>query len=753
LSTILRLTALLLPLFIHLTQCSKPVFMPPPENARPAIERAQSAIQDNIHRREWSAAERALLTLNAKYPEAWNHLQLGIVYSEQKFWSKAEKAFKRAKAMKDGYAEAYYRLGMLYLNGPHNLKKAYHEFYWGLKYSPQMLDTYYQMAHIRIMQRGYEAGLSSLEPLVLRAPLYKDAYKLYTRLGWAFHAQGRMTDFMGKLVTSNPDSLHYISDYVKTLYLNRHYKKALDVLNSSRTQMIEGLPALYYLHQARLNLAVGKDRTAWNAYRLGITHIKTKTEANPYFKDVQYILTEEEWDLYMQGDLATRRQFFHSCWKSRDPTLTTEFNERFVEHYQRLRYALQFNRRWPEKQPLPYFMKEFQVPDMPVTFLMNTLGATRGSRYQQRIDDLGVIYIRHGSPDKFYTKVGLQYHFNLSWKYNARGERPPMVFHFWRSSRPWNRPDLPKMVQNGWVFRETPLYTGDWVAYVEPQEVIESIVVGTTTTTTDIQPSKPITFDWDYFLFRHGQDNAQMIMAYQIPQNLWRKQKPVIDVINQELVVFDGAWRELGRVKQSDTPYSLNQDKERQGLRTLRAYVPPGAYFAGFDMTQMHTSATGNTRFQFENNFHARWLSISSIVLGRQEENLHLYGEEKQESRVDALVPNLRHRFTRDEGILIYFEIYNLLMNMKNKTDASVTLSVSRQEQGRWAISRLQRGKSKPVRVSLEQDIDGGREAEYFIQSLSMPSYAPGKYQLEIRIEDNVAGRVINRSVTFELID
>lgn len=749
----LRLCIVLLPVIVHLSQCSKPVFMPPPESVRPAIERSRSAIIEKIQRREWAAAERDLLALNAQYPMAWNHLQLGIVYAEQRLWSKAEQSLKRAKAMKKPYAEAYYHLGMLYLNGPHNLKKAYHEFSWGLKHNPQMLDAYYQMAHIRIMQRGYDAGLSSLEPLILRAPYYKDAYKLYTRLGWAFHAQRKMTNFMGKWVASHPDSLHYISDYVKTLYLNRNYKKALEVLKRSKANMINDMPALWYFHQARVNLAMGRDSIAWDAYRLGITHIKTKTEANLYFKDVQYILTEEEWDLYMQGDLETRRQFLHSCWKSRDPTLTTDFNERFAEHYQRLRYALRYNRRWPEKQPLPFFMEEFQAPDMPSTFLMNSLGATRGSRYQQRIDDLGVIYVRHGSPDKFYTKVGLKYHFNLSWKYNAQGDRAPMVFHFWRSTRPWNRPDLPRQVQNGWVFRETPLYTGDWVTYVEPQEVLESIAVGTNTTTTDIKPQKPIIFDWDFFMFRHDRQNGQMILAYEIPQKLWQKQQQVGDVINQEMVVFNGIWQELGRVRQKDTPYSLNKDKNRLGLRTLRAIVPPGTYFAGFNMTQMSTNATGNTRFQFENDFHARWLSISSIVLGRQEENLHLFGEEKQKSLVDVLRPNLRHRFRRDEGILVYFEIYNLLMDVENQTDATVTLSVSRQEQERGAISRLLYGKSKPVRVSLEQDLDGGREAEYFMQTLAMPSYRPGKYQLEIRIEDRVAKRVIHRSVKFELFE
>jgi tetratricopeptide (TPR) repeat protein len=108
-------------------------------------------------------------------PTAEVALLLGRQYAKQKQWSQAENAFLEAKKRRSGYAQAYFELGQLYMEGPFLLEDAYMQFRWCIAHDPTFWDAYYYKARIRMINRKLTAGLGELEPLLLKNPGYKKA--------------------------------------------------------------------------------------------------------------------------------------------------------------------------------------------------------------------------------------------------------------------------------------------------------------------------------------------------------------------------------------------------------------------------------------------------------------------------------------------------------------------------------------------------------------------------------------------------
>ena len=143
------------------------------------------------------------------------------------------------------------------------------------------------------------------------------------------------------------------------LYRNENYDSALDILKKIKSAYPEYSPSLQQINEARILFAIGQDSLASEIYWQGIENLKTKKEAYHIFSDIIFLVTDREYEEFQSESLSKLKTFFRKFWKSRDPTLTTSFNERLPEHYQRLCYARKYNKRYPEKEFLSFFMKDF----------------------------------------------------------------------------------------------------------------------------------------------------------------------------------------------------------------------------------------------------------------------------------------------------------------------------------------------------------------------------------------------------------
>ncbi|MBN2416820.1 GWxTD domain-containing protein [bacterium] len=718
------------------------------------LERLRTAVLHELERERYEHAAALLDSLNDIHPDAWNCLQLGRIARLQQRWKDAVHLLNRAKRLKYHYGEACYELGRVYDEGPFRMADAYEQYHWAIKYDPDIKDAYYRAARIRMIEKGYDHGLSELEPLLERDPGYRDSYRIYTRIGSAFHKHGKLARFLRTLTRLYPDSLRFQNDMITAVYNTGDFQAALDSLASCRDGLFARSPALYYLHEARILLGLGRDEQAWRTYTLGIENIRAGYEADEFFLDLRYITAPDEYPRYFTGDLQQKKEFLRIFWKSRDPTLTTEFNERFPEHYERLRYVLKKNRRYPEQEMFDLLVDDFYKPEP--WGLMSEFSKSGGVLEQSLIDDMGIIYVRHGEPDKFFTLVEEFTTANLCWHYPARPGRPDMVYYFWRPRR--SDALQKRNIFRGWVLRMDPLYRSqfknlDWMVDFNDSDVVSSIETGTATTTTGYQPARPLEISLDHFVFQA--DSAErIVLYYKIPEQYTGHDVPQNIALHQETVLFDGVWRELYRTGRDENQTTLSGRSSGTIIRTMSIPVFPGDYFVGFHLAEKTAGAEGDLGLQIDVPDSRRGgLGMSRIMLAEFERNRHLFRPESEHrSYAERIIPSLDRRFGRDDPIVVYFELYNILPDMEGRTSVSVSLGVTRKELYTSAISRLFSRNDDPVTVTLEHVLRGTAKNEFFLQSVTLPRYSPGAYELEIRVKDNNLGTELIRTAGFEVI-
>ncbi len=202
-------------------------------------------------------------------------------------------------------------------------------------------------------------------------------------------------DLFQTLLESSPDQSESIYNLGLSFFdiYNRQIAEA--VLADLSSQGPEKMTALMKLLMARAFFVLEEDRIG-NVYYFQCLDDLNDIAAREMYRDVlDIILPGEKTEFAQSRTIEQKKIFFRKFWKSRDPSPTTEFNERLVEHYRRMNYAKQH-----------YVLKQ-----------------TKG------YDDRGIIYIKHGEPD---DRVTLMSNFgvraNESWLYRRKPQN--FIYHF-----------------------------------------------------------------------------------------------------------------------------------------------------------------------------------------------------------------------------------------------------------------------------------------------------------------------------------
>jgi hypothetical protein len=145
-------------------------------------------------------------------------------------------------------------------------------------------------------------------------------------------------------------------------------------------------------------------------YWKGVQSINDSADAIPYFEDVRYIMNSSEYNLLQLLPLDSLSKFYQRFWIARDPNLSTFRIERIPEHYKRLLFARKYFHRYISDPKILEFMHESDHPYAGYNVHGNKLlqesnlsnAVPLNFRY---LDDLGIIYVRHGDPDEHVTSL------------------------------------------------------------------------------------------------------------------------------------------------------------------------------------------------------------------------------------------------------------------------------------------------------------------------------------------------------------
>jgi Tfp pilus assembly protein PilF len=697
-------------------------------------------------------AETVLDSIISVRPDYEAYLNLGRLNAikEGKLFY-AEDCLKRAHQLKRKYSPIYYELGMLYKNGPFLINDAIQMFDLAIYYDKTMKDAYYQKALLVMEYNDYRRGHGKLEKLILIDPKYRNSYDLYLRVGFAFHRFGQMSSFFEKLIKAYPDNPEFLLDYIECLYRDRQYSKASLTLEKYENILSDTLISLQKLNKARTYLALEQDIIGTQLYWESVQAIVTVKEANDLFHDIIFLVNDKEYESFLYGNLQQKKEFFYQFWKSRDPTLTTQFNERISEHYKRLCYARKHNRRLPVKQFLSYFLNDFSKPLERNAFVtLDKFGSTTGSKSQQEIDDMGVIYVRHGQPDEkspfdddYSIDTGgssMGKPFTPVWKYYAKYGNPEMTFKFFLPSS--NSPG--RFMEEGWC--------------LVPKD-IPSIMYATATATSHYEPEFG-RFDIQFcqYFFKGDDRQQKMFLYYDLPSEaLPDSTNPKDFVLAKEFTLFDSDWKEVYRSDETDDFKNIQVSK----INRYKNYVTslePGTYHAGLRMVNQQTKKEGGLNLRLRVPEVQSRLKIQGIILGNYSSNSRILSDQKlHQSAAAKIIPNIPRIFPEDALISIYFELYNLNRNSELQTDFKITIKIIQVNKNQSGISKLLSKfknvftKEKSSEMTIEDSYTGDQTNEYIFRTVQLPSYPPGVYKMMISVFDHYANMEDSREISFEI--
>jgi hypothetical protein len=150
-----------------------------------------------------------------------------------------------------------------------------------------------------------------------------------------------------------------------------------------------------YLSLAHLYAILNKPERAQYCYWKAVDGIDSWLGAALIFEELKYIITDSELEQYRS--LSSDRHkiaFFHQLWQLRDPMPAAPINVRLIEHLQRYVQA---------EERFEYYgiRTSFSNPDR-----MKSLNLPKAFYLNKEFNDLGVIFLRHGPPNRIEQTMG-----------------------------------------------------------------------------------------------------------------------------------------------------------------------------------------------------------------------------------------------------------------------------------------------------------------------------------------------------------
>jgi tetratricopeptide (TPR) repeat protein len=151
----------------------------------------------------------------------------------------------------------------------------------------------------------------------------------------------------------------------------------------------------YYLSLAHLYACMNNPERAQACYWKVVDGINSWLGAAFVFEGLKYIITDSELEQFRS--LSSDRQkiaYFHQVWEARDPMPASPTNARLIEHLQRYAQA-------EERYEYYGIRTNFSNPDR-----MRTLTLPKAFALNREFNDLGVIFLRQGPPNRIEQTMG-----------------------------------------------------------------------------------------------------------------------------------------------------------------------------------------------------------------------------------------------------------------------------------------------------------------------------------------------------------
>jgi GWxTD domain-containing protein len=514
---------------------------------------------------------------------------------------------------------------------------------------------------------------------------------------------------------------------------------------------VGGDSGLGMLETARTYFYLGQERRGAEAYEAA-TRLHLSPLATALCRgDLAWIATPEElreFDALTPGDLE---RWVADFWKRRDTEDGRRRGERLVEHYRRYFYAMRHYR-------LVSVRRHYDITE-------------RFRSGQQEVDDRGVIYLRHGEPDRKASYLERSVEPNESWLYrNAGGDR---VFHFVA------RDDVQdfKLVESladalglrvalalgggaalgaaTGLFESRsgldPLYQR--LASLSPSARTsllaeertrgqETLLRGTTTDSYTLRFQRDLKPTVHEMAVTGASGESRLLIPFALPgAQLVAFNRGAAIVYPVELRVIaqrdDGLTRVIDTVRTFSAGRRVESQEQLTGL--LEIAVPPGTYRVRVIAAQRDGDAGGMVQHEGVRvpPLGERAPGLSDLVVGQRGVGPVWL------DRGDSIPVSALPVYPEGSTIALYFEVHGVPRGTRYRTNVEVT------REGGGGLLGLFRGRGTPVGLEYDGVSDG--EPTRVIQALNVGQLSPGRYRLRLRADLGARDARHTRFVSFAI--
>jgi tetratricopeptide (TPR) repeat protein len=517
-------------------------------------------------------------------------------------------------------------------------------------------------------------------------------------------------------------------------------------------------PAPAYLALARLHYQREQPQAAEQFFWQAVTGIRNQVDAELVFDDVKYIVTDAELQRFRDLDLPLDyRAFFHGLWTKRDPTPAARFNARLAEHYRRLLYV-------EKHYVFDRFRTWFNNPDQ-----LNYLQFPPAYYLNDRFNDKGLIYLRHGEPNERVRTAGESVPTNESWLYGKDETTPQLSFHFvavagaanWRLTPVIT---IPEMLEDR--VHWDPIYFRMLRGDVQERFILTEKLAQKSADAVDVgfrtdrhswdKKVRPLDFASYTAFFKAPAGKTALEVYYDLPlpaDDELRKISDTTVVYEHGLSMHDLWWNPIQRQSNQIPKAKITGLSMQQGwLGQYRFAVEPDSYHVAFFVRQPTTQRLeGWKNDMVLPDFSENQLAMSSIVLASTIEPAS--GNEPFVKNGLRLAPNPSRRFDRKKPVYVYFEVYHLTPDAEGKSSFLIeytTLLRKEEKSGAKKFFALFGGSAKPATtLVVERQADKPISVEYL--ALDLGETGKGEFRLSIKVTDRHSGKQKESFVDFAL--
>lgn len=713
---------------------------------------------------------------------AW--VRLGYANLDAGDLDRADRAFR--KGIQGATASrAFNGLGLVYTRRPKQPEKALFYFRRALGVDPTFFQVRMNIARLYLKMGNFDAG-KALEEVIQADSTYAPAYLTLGNWyadwfeGWDANSdeQQRRIELFKRYIVLRPEDSEGPYRLALTYIEQQRYGQAVEVAEPAMELHPDEVRLLPLAAQAYA--AQGEADHALGLFRIFFWMLPDSKRA--LYEDLSLVAFPEELAAYESLSEAEQEAFLDQFWLKRDPTLISAGRARRVEHYRRVWYARTYfaNKVQPWDKRGEVYIR-YGVPDYrsrsgrlnppPSVAVQAVKERNAFTIYGKKESDAlpipgeiarGRALIEPVFPldrsaremvDDVYIAEEPTVHWE-SWVYTQVGGGIEFVF-------------TDQMLNGHWAFAPLPLSVNlpidlmTRLAELNPANVLQVVSSAMPERYTLPPGIEPLAFYYDLATFRGKTENTEVEVYYGIaPEQMAVQEVGQLARIQVErTVVFTDSTGEVAHRTVEALPFAwtasspLKQGTFLPDVVTLE--VPSGTYRVAVQLIDQVSGKWGIYQQLVTVPAYRDSLAISDVELAWSISETP-QGKKFQKGNV-WVVPMPSRSYRDDQGVYLYYEIYNLQKDRFGQTRYRVSYAIRQDLRTQLGVfgavvsgfRRLLSAGKPEVMVSYDRTGSEVFERVYF--ELETENLDMGVHQVEVRVTDLNGGGTVSKRVVFVL--